>query len=134
MANEKIGHFADNFGPGLRQRRKILGLTVSRLAELAGIHKSQLSRIERSLSNPSLRTFENLATVVGYSTADLLIARQQEDGRIGSMGELNLALGEFPHPLQESMLRVFWGITTLAKDMYQLGRLDSVESNLLEEG
>lgn len=103
----------------LRLRREQAGLTVSELARRAGVSKSQVSRVERGKSSLTLRTFERLANVVGFSTTDLLVVRHQEQGTVSSMLELNLALGDLPQHLQESTLRAFWSTLAGIRSAYE---------------
>ena len=43
------------------------GLSQTQLAELTGIDQSDLSKIERGVSNPSVSTLERIATALGGS-------------------------------------------------------------------
>ncbi|RDW15655.1 helix-turn-helix domain-containing protein [Oceanobacillus chungangensis] len=54
----------------LRQDKK---LSISELAERAGVAKSYLSSIERNLqSNPSIQFIEKISSVLGVSVNDLI--------------------------------------------------------------
>ncbi|RDW17005.1 transcriptional regulator [Oceanobacillus arenosus] len=54
----------------LRQEKK---LSISELAERAGVAKSYLSSIERNLqSNPSIQFIEKISSVLGVSVNDLI--------------------------------------------------------------
>lgn len=113
-----------DLGLQFRQMRINQGLTLSETARKAGISKSQLSRVERGKSTLTLRSFERVAGTLGYTTSDSLLATHKLEGTTGSVMELNLALGEFPRPLQESLQRVFWDIVNLSRGFYQAGRFD----------
>lgn len=52
-------------GKSIKQRRKILRVTQSQLAELAGISINTLYKIEREQANPRLSTLTKLADVLG---------------------------------------------------------------------
>jgi transcriptional regulator with XRE-family HTH domain len=60
------------FGPEVRRRRQALGLTIERLAELAGMSPNQLGSIERGEVNPLLTTIIALASALGISVRALL--------------------------------------------------------------
>jgi DNA-binding XRE family transcriptional regulator len=47
-------------GPDLRSRRQQAGLTLTRLARLAGIRLETLSRIEHGHTAPSVRTVQSI--------------------------------------------------------------------------
>jgi len=49
----------------LRERRKILGVTQERLAELAGVSLRTLKAIESGKGNPTFDTMNKLAEVLG---------------------------------------------------------------------
>lgn len=62
-------------GKNIYQLRKRKGLTLSELAERAGISKSYLSNIERELNqNPSLKVMKKIAFVLNVDLTFLLIA------------------------------------------------------------
>lgn len=70
-------------GKNISEIRKRKGLTLTELAERAGIAKSNLSNIERSLNqNPSINIIEKIAIVLGVDVDTLLNtnieAKQQE--------------------------------------------------------
>lgn len=52
-------------GQTIKQRRKELGITQPDLAELAGISKNTLYKLERGQGNPSLDILTTLAEVLG---------------------------------------------------------------------
>lgn len=64
-------------GARIRQRRNELGLTLSALAEKAGIAKSYLSNLENSKHEvrPSGRTLYQIAEALGTTMSDLLGTR-----------------------------------------------------------
>jgi transcriptional regulator with XRE-family HTH domain len=57
-----------NVGQQLRSARLARGLTQQDLARAAGIAQADVSRIERGLTNPTVRTAERLLEVVGKRT------------------------------------------------------------------
>lgn len=52
-------------GNFIRDRRKILGITQPHLAELAGVSKNTLYKLENGQSNPSWEVVEKLIDVLG---------------------------------------------------------------------
>ncbi|MFZ3576891.1 helix-turn-helix domain-containing protein [Virgibacillus sp. DJP39] len=78
----------------LRQDKK---MSISELAEKAGVAKSYLSSIERNLqSNPSIQFIEKIGTVLGV-TVNEIIRDEQADN---SMEQLD---GEWLKIVQEAM-------------------------------
>lgn len=51
-------------GNNLRDRRKSLGLSQRRLAELAGTTQTTIALIENGKGNPTYRTLEGIASVM----------------------------------------------------------------------
>ncbi|WP_078552719.1 helix-turn-helix domain-containing protein [Bacillus alkalicellulosilyticus] len=60
-------------GEQVKKYRKEKGLSLSELAETAGVAKSYLSSIERNIqSNPSIQFLEKISSVLGVSVETLL--------------------------------------------------------------
>lgn len=60
-------------GEKIKQLRKEKRMSISELAEKAGVAKSYLSSIERNLqSNPSIQFIEKISQVLGVSVNDLI--------------------------------------------------------------
>lgn len=86
MIGEKIKH--------LRQEKK---MSISELAEKAGVAKSYLSSIERNLqSNPSIQFIEKVSSVLGVSLNELI----REDNWKDTEEQLD---GEWLQIVQEAM-------------------------------
>ena len=62
----------------LRVERK---LSQERLATLAGVDRTYVSRLERSLENPSIGILDKVALVLDVSIADLFLEPSPEDNR-----------------------------------------------------
>ena len=63
----------DVIGPRIKKYRTQKNLSLSELAERAGVAKSYLSSIERNLqSNPSVQFLEKVSSVLGVSVNTLL--------------------------------------------------------------
>ena len=66
-------------GKNIYQLRKKKGLTLSELADRAGVSKSYLSNIERELNqNPSLKVMKKITFVLGVDLKDLLITSEEQ--------------------------------------------------------
>jgi len=52
-------------GKSIKARRKMLRVTQTQLAELAGISVNTLYKIERGQTNPTLETLTKIANVLG---------------------------------------------------------------------
>jgi transcriptional regulator with XRE-family HTH domain len=57
-------------GIQIKNRRKVLGLTIRELASLTGISKTSISQIERGVSNP---TFEMLQNIFEYLNLEIKV-------------------------------------------------------------
>lgn len=67
-------------GPRIKKYRTQRNLSLSELAERAGVAKSYLSSIERNLqSNPSVQFLEKVSTVLGITVNTLLNEQSETD-------------------------------------------------------
>jgi transcriptional regulator with XRE-family HTH domain len=63
----------EQFAANLRTHRDKAGLSQERLAELCGLHRTEISLLERSKRSPRLETIVILAKALGLaSSAELL--------------------------------------------------------------
>ena len=60
------------FGEKMRKVRTAKGVSQERLAELAGLHRTYVSTVERGLRNISLLNIEKLALALGVPMAKLM--------------------------------------------------------------
>lgn len=60
------------FGPILRHRRVEQGLTQEQLAEVSGLHRTEISLLERGERKPILETIVGLCRGLGVTPAELL--------------------------------------------------------------
>jgi transcriptional regulator with XRE-family HTH domain len=60
------------FGIHLRKIRGGVGISQEKLAEIAGLHRTYVSSVERGERNVSLETIERLAIALGCSMASLM--------------------------------------------------------------
>ena len=60
----------EELGKLIKQRRKVLGLTIRDLADLTGMSKTTISQIERGVGNP---TFEVLQNIFEYLNLEIKV-------------------------------------------------------------
>ena len=66
---ESVAHA---FGKALRQRRKEIGLSQEKLAEICELDRTYISMLERGIHQPSLTIFLRLAHALEISPSSLL--------------------------------------------------------------
>ena len=65
-------NISEAFGRILRQVRQDKGLTQERLGELAELHRTYISLLERGLRTPTLDVVFRLAESLGVSASDMV--------------------------------------------------------------
>jgi transcriptional regulator with XRE-family HTH domain len=60
------------FGNRLREVREKAGISQEKLAELAGLHRTYVSSVERGKRNISLQNIERLAVALDVSMKELM--------------------------------------------------------------
>jgi transcriptional regulator with XRE-family HTH domain len=78
-AKKKKENSMKGFGHRLKKLREENGLSQQELADMIGIHLSQLSRIEREASVPSAETLVELARALRTSTDTLLTGESNDE-------------------------------------------------------
>ena len=66
------------FARNLRRARLKEGLSQEKLAELAGLHRTYVSAVERGERNISLRNVQRLATALKMTSGELLKVYPQD--------------------------------------------------------
>ena len=61
-----------NFGTILQNERKKNGLSQEKLAELAGLHRTYISDLERGIRNPTITTIFTLCKALNTTPSELL--------------------------------------------------------------
>jgi transcriptional regulator with XRE-family HTH domain len=61
----------ERFGFAIKDRREALGLTQEEFADVAGIHRTYLSDIERGTRNVSLINIERVAVALSLKISEL---------------------------------------------------------------
>jgi transcriptional regulator with XRE-family HTH domain len=72
MAEATVADVQTRFGERLRQVRTKKGISQEKLAELAGLHRTYVSSVERGERNISLVNIEKLALALGVFLRDLM--------------------------------------------------------------
>ena len=72
MCAQKSRSIVDRFPQLLRKVRTDKGLSQEELADLAGLHRTYISQIERGLKSPSLRSLEQIANGLEITLSELL--------------------------------------------------------------
>jgi ribosome-binding protein aMBF1 (putative translation factor) len=69
-----LSDVAVRFGKRLREVREEAGISQEKLAELATLHRTYVSSVERGKRNISIENIERLAVALGVSMRDLMPA------------------------------------------------------------
>lgn len=67
-----IDEIRNTIALNLRRYRAEKGIAQEKLALIAGVDRTMVSKIERQLTNPSIETLLKLANVLGVGVSDLL--------------------------------------------------------------
>ena len=73
-----ITNIFEEIGAEIRTRRKRLGMTQLDVAEMTGLQRQTISRVESGNSSVTIASVERIATVVGL---DLMVVPKYNDGR-----------------------------------------------------
>ncbi len=65
------------FGMNVRRRRKELGISQEKFAELCGLHRTYISDLERFQRNISINNIERIASALGVD-AYILFMKSEE--------------------------------------------------------
>jgi len=57
----------ESIGKSIKERRKELGITQPLLAEIAGVSKNTIYKLERGTGNPSIKILDRLLEVLGLA-------------------------------------------------------------------
>ena len=71
VRQKKALDIKERFGLAIRRRRRELDLSQEALAELAELHRTYVSSIERGVRNPSLENIEKLSAALKISMSAL---------------------------------------------------------------
>ena len=73
-----IANIFEKIGVEIRTRRKRLGMTQLDVAEMTGLQRQTISRVEAGNSSVTIASVERIARVVGL---DLIVIPKYNDGR-----------------------------------------------------
>ena len=73
-----VTNIFEKIGAEIRIRRKRLGMTQLDVAEMTGLQRQTISRVESGNSSVTIASVERIATVVGL---DLMVVPKYNDGR-----------------------------------------------------
>lgn len=76
--DERIQHLA-HLAESLRGQRKARGLAIEQLAEMSGVSRSMISKIERAEAVPSTSVLSRLAEALGVTFSQLLVEPDEHD-------------------------------------------------------
>ena len=97
------------FSERLSQLRKERGLTQSGLADLAGVHLTQVQRYESGAAQPTLEVMKKLAVALTAST-DWLLFEDDERGPDDQLKQQFEALKQFDEDERRTALEVLDGL------------------------
>ena len=72
FSERRLASLFVRFGAQLRELRTKKGISQERLAELAGLHRTYVSSVERGERNISLENIDRLATALGEPMGKLM--------------------------------------------------------------
>ncbi len=72
MCSTKNTSLVDRFPTVLRELRLEKGISQEYLAELAGLHRTYISQIERGIKSPSLKSIEQIAKALDIKPSELI--------------------------------------------------------------
>ena len=93
----------DKLRHNLANCRKALGFTQEHLAETLGVETETISRFERGVSLPSLKTLEKLAGILGTTASNLL---EEEMPRLEEANQLVAWLSPLSEQERQTVLDV----------------------------
>jgi transcriptional regulator with XRE-family HTH domain len=77
--------FAKQFGAVVRKRRLNARLSQEKLAEVAGLHPTYISMVERGVRNPTLDVADKIARALDIALSRLI--EQAQKHRVGARGK-----------------------------------------------
>ncbi len=67
IEKKDIDNIYTSIAISVSKARELKGLTQSELAKLTGIHQAEISKIERGIGNPSVKTLDRIAKGLGLN-------------------------------------------------------------------
>ena len=75
---KKSASIREIFAKNLRENRRKCGFSQEKLAELAGLHRTYISDLERGQRNPTLTTLVKIAQALSMTVSMLLVGVDNE--------------------------------------------------------
>lgn len=106
----------ESLGQFIRAQRRIAGLTLRQLADIADVSNAYLSQIERGLHEPSVRVLRSVASALNVSAETLLTqaglldeetAGREDERRVTSTEEAILADQALSDAQKQALLSVY---------------------------
>lgn len=72
---QHVTHLAE----ALRSRRKVKGFAIEQLAEVSGVSRSMISKVERGEAVPSTAVLSRLAEALGVTFSELLMDQEEQE-------------------------------------------------------
>ena len=69
-------------GWNLRRLRTAKGISQTRLADIAGVDRTYLSRLERMIENPSVGILDKISLALDVTTAELFAPQDEEAAKL----------------------------------------------------
>jgi transcriptional regulator with XRE-family HTH domain len=88
-----VNVIARQFGRNLARRRKAVGLSQEDVSFLAGLHRTEVSQLERGLRLPRLDTLAKLAGAIKADPGELFVGIVWQPGELRP-GSFRLEAGE----------------------------------------
>ena len=73
------------FGSNVRHHRRAIGWTLEQLADVVGISRESIGKIERGVSAPLFETAERIAEALSVSPLALFTSRPEPEGERGRL-------------------------------------------------
>lgn len=74
----KYNEYMKAIGDNICEKREATGLTVNRAAQLSLVKWAQFRDIEAGIANPTMKTYEKIATALNIDIDELLEVRSQK--------------------------------------------------------
>jgi transcriptional regulator with XRE-family HTH domain len=78
MKNSKQDRMEKRIAEGLQKRREYLGFTVQALADLSGVSRAMISKIERNEASPTAALLGRLCNALGITLSSLIANAETE--------------------------------------------------------
>lgn len=88
MVDARDGLDSVELGAIIRERRQALGMSLSQLAQQAGVSTSFVSQVERGVANPTLSSLKAMVGALDFSVGALLENKPPSNGSVSGEDEV----------------------------------------------